>query len=258
MREIKGSFRQSISNDHSIFFITLHKAASSLFSAYVLKNVPGFEHVDYETIIFQGNKEVDLNFESKGVVYGAIRLLENPRADTYRLTVQVSEKDFINDKKCIFMTRDPRDILVSSFFSFGYSHSLSPDEKIREKQIRSRNKIQKQGIDGFVVSVAPGVAKRFEVMFKLMKKCKNYVFLKYEDMINNYDLFYDKLSLVLPLKEEVKEQLYTLTRPEEKEDISKHKRSGKVGGFREKLKQETIKELNNQFKKVLKRFDYTF
>jgi len=75
---------------------------------------------------------------------------------------------------------------------------------------------------------------------------------------NYYDIFYDKLTGFLPLKEEVKEKLYTLTRPQEEEDITKHKRSGKVGGYNEKLKPETIREINNQLKDVLLRFDYAF
>lgn len=259
MKESKGALRRLFCRNEaekSIFFITLHKAASSFFSSYVLKEVEGFKHVDYETELFLGKKDVDIIFEKKGCVYGAIRLLANPNAESFKIIEKITEKGFINNKKCIFMTRDPRDIMVSSFYSFGYSHILSPDKKIREKQLKNREKIQKKGIDRFVLGVAPSVDKRFEMMFELMKRCKNYIYLKYEDMLENYDIFYDKLTGFLPLKEEVKEKLYTLTRPQEEEDITKHKRSGKIGGYKEKLKPETIREINNQLKDVLLRFDY--
>lgn len=242
--------------EKSIFFITLHKAASSLFSGYALKKAEGFKHIDYEGEIFNGKENVDIRFLDEGYVYGAIRLIANPQGDTYPLVEKIMAKGFIKDKQCVFLVRDPRDIIVSAYYSFGYSHSLSPDEKIREKQIKGMQHIQNQGIDEFALWNARQVLKRFEIMARLIEECENYILLKYKDMIDDFNAFYDRLSEFLPFEQSVKEQLYTLTRPEEKEDITKHKRSGKVGGYKEKWKPETIREIDNRLEDILIRFDY--
>ena len=249
-------FKNLFNKERSIFFITLHKAASSLFASYVLKNVPGYKHVDYETNIFFGKKDKALAFEKNNHVYGPVRLVADENADTYEIVAQIIKNGFINDKKCIFMTRDPRDIIVSSYYSFGYSHQLSTDEKIKEKQLKSREKIQQMGIDDFSTWNAAAVAKRFELMSQLIDRCKDYVLLKYEDMVADYEQFYNDLSTFLPLKNEVKQKLFNLSRPKETEDISQHKRSGKIAGYREKLKGETITEMSRLLGDILSKFNY--
>ena len=93
-------------------------------------------------------------------------------------------------------------------------------------------------------------------MFEMMDACRDYLLLKYEDMIENFDGFFSDLNHFIPLQPHVKDDMFKRSRPEKTEDITKHKRSGKVGGYREKLQPETITELNDQLSDILRRLDY--
>lgn len=248
-----GRLFKTNDRNRSVFFVTFHKTASSLFSSYVLQKAVGLRHIDYETEIFMGKEDVGIRFEDKGYIYGAIRLIENPE---FPVMKRILEEGFIDNKKCIYMVRDPRDMIVSSFYSFGYSHSFSPDKKQREIQERHKKKIQSQGIDDFALKYKDAISKKYGYMSKLIDKTNDYLLLRYEDMINDYDVFFESLSEFLPLESSVKEKMYAVTRPQEKEDITKHKRSGKIGGFKEKLKKETVLELNEYFDDILSKYGY--
>jgi len=60
----------------SIYFYTLHKCASTLFSDFVLKNVNKLIHVDYASQIFTGKIQIgkQLSFKEKGFIYGPLRI----------------------------------------------------------------------------------------------------------------------------------------------------------------------------------------
>lgn len=75
-------------------------------------------------------------------------------------------------------------------------------------------------------------------------------------MINNYDYFLSQLRNFITIDDNVAQEIYNRTRPRHKEDISQHKRSGKTGSFRDKLKEETIDELNKKLEKTLNIFQY--
>ena len=45
--------------------------------------------------------------------------------------------------------------------------------------------------------------------------------------------------------------IYAKSRPKEKKDITLHRRSGKIEGFRDELKINTIRSLNENFKNIL-------
>lgn len=105
----------------TVYFYTFHKCASTLFNSYILKNIKGLQHVDYASQIYGGKKiNKKLNFRDKGFVYGPIRLSADPMSSVYRMLVApTSGHEFIRDKIAIFVVRDPRDILVSAYYSFG-------------------------------------------------------------------------------------------------------------------------------------------
>lgn len=241
----------------SVYFYTFHKCASSLFSYYVLRNIEGLVHVNYAVQIYSGKKVDGITFEDKGCIYGPIRLSADPMSPVYkRLVKPVSDSDFIRNKIVIFLVRDPRDILVSAYYSFGYTHGFSSVKEIRERQEQKRSKIQSENVDEYVMESAHSILNNFETVDRLSKACNRSVVLRYEDMIDNWDYFVKELTRYVDIKQTVLTKIYAKSRPREKEDKSSHRRSGKAGGFRSKLKGETVTYLNATFESVLERFHY--
>lgn len=243
----------------SVFFYTFHKCASTLFGSYVLRNLVGLKHVDYASELYSGkrNLEDDLVFEKYGFIYGPIRMSVGKGAPEGRLIgFPTTDPEFIKDKTAIFFVRDPRDILISSYYSFCYSHPLSAVEEVRNIQIANRDRILAKTLDDFVLNDAEPKATQFLRLYETAKLPKRSIILKYEDMVNDFDRFMEKLLSFVTIEEPVIRTIYEETRPREEEDIYEHKRSGKVGGFRDKLEENTIKELNKKFEEVLTLFDY--
>jgi hypothetical protein len=246
----------------SVYFYTFHKCASTLFSSYILKNIEGLQHIDYEDLIYSGKIAAGkkLAFKDRGYVYGPIRLSitpTNPLHPIYdMLTKRVIEHDFIRDKITIFFVRDPRDILVSSYYSFGHTHGFSKVKEIRDQEEATRSSIQAKSLDEYVLASAKVQAKNFKTLNELASACERSIILKYENMINNFDYFISKLSNHIHIEENVAREIYLRSRPKQQEDITSHRRSGQVGGFRCKLNEKTIDALNRSLEETLTIFGY--
>ncbi len=241
----------------SVYFYTFHKCASTLFGSYILKNIKGLRHVNYASRIYSGRAYKKLKLEAKGYAYGPIRLSADPLSPVYKQLVRpATQPDFMRDKIVIFFVRDPRDILVSSYYSFGYTHAFSPVEQIRLLQEANRSKIQAESLDEFVLRSASKVRENFETLSELDSVCERSIVLKYEDMIDNFEYFIAQLSKYIIISQCVVRTIFERSRPKEKEDISSHRRSGQPGGFRSKLKRETIDSVNAELEDVLVRFQY--
>src|SRR5947209_5962028 len=127
----------------SVYVYTLHKCASGLFSDYLLKNVRRLRLIDYADQLYNAAPLEAVTFEERGFVYGPIRLSTGPPSLMYSQLIEpVSKTEFVRDKRAMFVIRDPRDILVSAYYSFGYSHGFSEVKEIREQQQRLRELIR--------------------------------------------------------------------------------------------------------------------
>jgi len=256
---LDGGIRRGARNGahESVYFYTFHKCASTLFAGYLLQNIEGLRHVDYARQIFRGDRIDELTFNEHGFVYGPIRLSSKRTSPAYKQLVEpVSDIDFIRDRIAIFLVRDPRDIVVSAYYSFGYTHAFSPADEVRARQEELRNKIRGMSIDEYALESAGEMLANFETLDKLSKACRRSVVLRYEDMIGNWNCFVRDLTKYVEIKRPVLTQLYKKSRPRKKEHVLSHRRSGKPGGFRDRLKAETVAALNATFKAVLERYRY--
>lgn len=165
----------------------------------------------------------------------------------------------IREKRFVLLVRDPRDALVSQYFSFGgkhRSHALPP--KGAEKRLANIQRTAHMEIDEYVLFVAR----------KHLKKMVEY--REHLDfglgMVRRYeDVFFDKLSFLREIFEHfglaVDDAVLVDVagkhdiRPSI-EDPTKHIRKGTPGDYAEKLKQETIVELNKIFGEVASAFGY--
>lgn len=242
----------------SVYFYTFHKCASTLFSTYLLKRVSGLRHCDYAAEMFRGGRlKRPVTFADEGYVYGPLRLSSSEDSDGYRFVISlVSERDFVRDKPCLFMVRDPRDILVSSYYSLAYSHPLSPAAEIREQQLRERAEVQSMTLDDFALSQAEKQRRYFACLHDLHTACSCGVLLRYEDMVDDFDRFAEGLCTHLDIRPRVLRNLERRSRPRRQPDESQHRRSGQTGQFRDRLSPETIRRLNEQLSETLKLFGY--
>lgn len=127
---------------------------------------------------------------------------------------------------------------------------------MRNLQEANRDRILSQSIDEFVLAKAEEQKHFFQTLDCLAASCEQRNTIRYEDMIENFDQFSKQISACIPLRNEILTGIYNQTRPKTIEDIYQHRRSGRVGGFRDHLQSETIASLNNCFRDILERYGY--
>jgi hypothetical protein len=241
----------------SIYFYTFHKCASTLFSAHVLGHVSGLRHRDYAQMIFTGVLRDPVDFEERGFVYGPIRLSARPGGAVEKLLVaQAATRDFVRAKICVFLVRDPRDLLVSAYYSGGFTHPLSAVDAIRLRQEERQRAIRATALDDHVLAEVERRRREFALLHDLHTTCSRSVLLRYEDMVNDFDRFAEGLCRYFPLSRHVLRKIERLSRPMPQVDVSKHRGSGRPGQFREALRQETVRSLNQQLSDTLELFGY--
>jgi hypothetical protein len=255
--KLKPSFKDTPSQPLSVFFYTFHKCASSLFSSYILPNLPELEHVDYAAQAIRHQLSEPLVFEERGKVYGPIRLSANPAIPIYNALIKPTTKsDFVKIRRAFFFLRDPRDILVSEYFSFGKSHELAQEPTARAVQEQVRTEICTQQLDQYCLKRAPALCRAFQQMIELRDACSNGLLLRYEELIDNFPAFAREMGSYFNLPKETIEEIRKQSRPRKWEDPAKHRRSGRTGSFAEKIEHSTAKTIDGIFGAVLEEWGY--
>lgn len=243
----------------SVFFYTFHKCASSLFARFVLPNVRGLRHENHAARIFRGEltDPGEIRFEPRGFVYGPFRL-STPSGSRERqfLTDRCATEEFVRGRRCVLLVRDPRDILVSAYHSFGFTHPWSPDPGIRAQQQRRRAVISAQTVDEYALASAEELAGQYLHAHRLMRSGVRFTMIRYEDMIDSWSAFERGLREQLDFAPEVLAEIRARSRPREGEDAAAHKRSGKVGSHRAKLAPTTVAAINDIMHAALDAFGY--
>lgn len=164
--------------------------------------------------------------------------------------------------KSVLLVRDPRDALVSAYFSFGAngSHRLPGNGTgaAAEALSKEQAKTADMSIDAWVMQRAPVVAKEF-MRYAPHVGQPDFRLFRYEDVL------FDKARLLadvfahfgLPLPANaaaIAERHHVLPG---KEDPSKHIRKATPGDHRDKLTPETIAELDRILAEPLRFYGYT-
>jgi hypothetical protein len=239
----------------SAVFITLHKCASVFFSRQLLPHLHRRTHVDYQWLHYEDLLRGPIAIRARGHIYGPVRILESEHP-SFAITEEVISASMRKGLKAIFFVRDPRDILVSMYYSFKFSHPPSPRPDIREYQLRRRSRIQSLDLNAYVVHVAPLLHDKFARINALRRQAKCHVVLRYEDMIDDFAGFYSRWNAFVRIREGLRDALLAQTRPERTENLSRHKRLGRPGEFRQKLDAGAILRLNEIFSSILSDFRY--
>lgn len=238
----------------STLFFTVHKSASTFFNWYLkdLCKQSGHIYIDVNGYFgTMGPKGIEIQnsssfkqkvFKKTGFIYGPLR--------NY-----IAVPD-IQDYPVVLVLRDPRDVLTSQYFSIKNSHPL-----ITPQLIERRKKAQSTSIDEHVLSEQSDrfVKTYNEYLDNLFGK-PNVLFIKYEDLIVDFRTCLNKINTHCGLAL-TEEQLNLLDKSEsfksKNEDQKSHVRKITSGDHKEKLKPETIQALNEKFKDILIRLNYT-
>ncbi|MGB5596538.1 MAG: sulfotransferase domain-containing protein [Crocosphaera sp.] len=166
----------------------------------------------------------------------------------------------------IVQIRDPRDILVSEYFSNAWIH---PDTQWSEERKELRTIIQQMSIDEYVVEGAEKLGTFGEIPLKIryqpilnlsLPENHQIIIIKYEDMITDFKNWLGKsikpFQFDLNLEPFIIEEYYNKYKHEftEKSETLEHKRKMTPGDHKQKLKPDTIDKLNDIFKEVLSNF----
>jgi len=167
----------------------------------------------------------------------------------------------IQDYRTVVMIRDPRDILVSEYYSYSKSHS-SPRSAAKLAEFETfRAKVKDQTVDEYTIEASHRLKFRLQQYLNLQQAAPAICVLKYEEMIADFSTWLNKLlahcqwQISATLHEQLLEEAGR-GRRKKHEDPNSHRRQITPGDHKRKLQPETINYLNEYMAEVLLGFDY--
>lgn len=205
-------------------------------------SMPFLDHLDREAM-----KEYAHVFKPEGYLYTVFGGMIEGIPDLERF-------------KVVLVVRDPRDILVSDYFSIAHSHAI-PDGEKKELYLSRRETALASTIDEHVLANADKLRAVFERYEQhLFSICPGVHVARYEDMLEDFPAWLDALlsACGLDVPEAKRRQLIeeNEARRPKGENIHNHLRKGIPGEHREKLAPATIETLDRVFQEPLDRFNY--
>lgn len=166
----------------------------------------------------------------------------------------------LDDYHLVLMVRDPRDVLISSYYSYAYSHPVPKGNNKRQSFDELRSQALQTDLDEFVIDTSADLFRVYNRYMEMLIDKPGAFVARYEDMIKDFSTWLDNLLKYceLEISPQLRQQLLLeshQSRPSA-EDVSQHRRQVTPGEHRKKLNQETIVYLNDLFSDVLAKLDY--
>lgn len=165
----------------------------------------------------------------------------------------------LRGKQCVLLIRDPRDALVSEYYSYGgkhFSHHLP--NKNKEAFIEIFSNSVNLDIDQYVLRFANNHLNKLN-NYKQFLDFDHVLLRKYEDIYFNKKAFINDIfsHFRIQISSSIIDQVATKhdIRPTQ-EDPTKHIRKGTPGDHRLKLQQDTISKLNDIFRETCRWYGY--
>ncbi len=243
----------------SVFLVGLPKAGSTLLNRLMIPIVKaaGLSYVGLQESMFRMGvapqhtpAAVNAGFAPAGYAFGSFRSLPGG----FELPSYASGRT-------ILLVRDPRDMLTSLYFSLARSHA-PPGKTVGGEMAATfeqrRRQTNSMSIDAFALARAAVVMDQYATVDAKLSGISHNLH-RYEDII------FDKTSwardmvayLGLTVSSDVLESAVNANdvRPDV-EDPAQHIRKVVPGDHREKLRPETISQLNARFEPILRRYRY--
>ena len=257
--------------EKNVIVFTTHKAGSMLLHR-VLQDVCEKNNIPY----YSPNQEPDKQLPFDRIFNGEDFIAERTGCfGPLRFFVPSTALESAN---IILHLRDPRDVLTSMFFSYCFMH---PGEI--EANTGYRKEVAEAGIDKFVLDMSDenftryrgeygtgsrygryigNIRDRYITYFREIIRKPNAVLISYEEMVVNFGSWLRKFLAAFELADadetyrRVSSRHAKTVKPSG-EDIWSHKRKVTPGDYKEKLRPETISELNRRFSEVLGALGYS-
>jgi len=250
-------------------FITLTHKAASMYIFFILKKIclqSNILIIDHNEISIFNKKQTENERVSADDIFTTNcfknKMYFGGRGGPY--LVELFKKN-LKFYKGIFIVRDPRDLIISRYFSAKYSHNPYTVD-IKEK----RKVLDKLSInDGISLTIQDFEKTTAQYVFLWLKyyKDKNIKILKYEDLVENSQNFFlniiDHLELNVSVdlvKKIVQNNSFqSLTdRKRGTEDISSHLRKGVVGDWKNHFNSDHLSLIYSlpYCKKILSGYGY--
>jgi hypothetical protein len=262
-KRVLNKYNPKSNNDlDSIIFFTTHKAASN-FTNHVLKEIEQsseFVLYDYGALIGSLSEKLSITNKFEEYLNENSNTLFHLHGEIYGPQRMPLNFEGINDYKKIFFLRDPRDVLVSAYYSFGFNHVEPDSSTLLDTFLEERKKIQDQNIDEYVLQQANKWIKPMYSDYKKLrqKTSQNTLYLKYNDYVQDTVGFINSIFNFAGLEnKELAERLSLSANPITKiEQKDMHKRSGKNNQWKTHLTQSTQDKLNVELKHILEYWEF--
>jgi len=240
------------------FAFSIHKCGSSLMNSMINSackqaNVPALSIPD--TLFLEGlddswsRDKTLLPLIEEGRIYYGFRYLPP----------SFFEPGFLRGRKSVLLVRDPRDALVSEFYSFGGKHLTHRQPTKNVEGFREKFEATKHmEIDEYVQLRAPELLIKLNA-YRDHLDFGNAMLRRYEQIYFDKQKFlteiFDHFEVEVPAQIIARVATANDVRPES-EDPSKHIRKGTPGDHREKLAPATIAKLNDTFRDIGRFYGY--
>lgn len=235
--------------DHRVFVFTVHKAAS--LGVYEVMRVvarkegwplhsANLKRANLTEPAEPGDTEFYQQLVGKTGLVGPVRM-----------PVKL-DKNEIEQDRIILHLRDPRDVLVSMFFSWSYSHPGVNDSY--------REALREKGVNAFALNNSALLKTKYEIYLNEYLSMPHTTLLRYEDFVLDRSQWLEKFLLASGVKDGLRRygRLAKKNSAEkvQREDVNSHIRKATPGDFREKLAPETINGLNGEWQDILSTLKY--
>lgn len=246
---------------NSIIFWTTHKCASTYISKFLelISKESKQKHFDYAGNIWELGNEIkikdpfdietncDFLYREYGEIYGPMRT-----------PFDFSLRDKLNN---IFFLRDPRDLIVSKYYSIAYSHPEPSNIIVKKEFLKKRYEARKLGINNFFLKQIDDWIIPHYTKYKCMRENSRFSsFHKYEDLKDNPKKVFFKITkdMNIDISEKMIDELVKSFEKPFKDkknnklnDIYSHTRSGENRQFENELSRDILIRGNNKLKDII-------
>ena len=156
----------------------------------------------------------------------------------------------------VFFLRDPRDVLVSGWHSFAFTH-VAPKQPLARAAFEERRRaLQEMGLEAYAVETCENWIKPLLVRYRALRATSNSnILIKYDEYRENPSVVMDRIAdyLGVQIDPAQRDLIARKAAPVTREvNESSHKRSGRSGQFRTELSAQVQERLNASLADELK------
>lgn len=246
----------------SVIFFTAQKCASTFLAQLIrVLNRRYFHltHIDIDAYALLVSSVPDVRSYLDAVAKRGHKVF-HPRGYVYGPVRRYVEVDDLDRYRVCLVLRDPRDVLVSLYYSLAYSHPLPWNPRRRRQFLESRERIGRQSIDAFALDRLDWIHERYDAYCRELVGKHGVKPLRYEDMWTDFGRWLKALGAQLGLSISVDSLVALDPRrsfPANGGDaVNRHRRHGSPGDFRDKLSAKTVRAINTKLGPIIETLGY--